>query len=106
MVGFLVPIAIGFGAVLGARFISVYTILRFVKVGRERVPNSWKAVASLGGIRGAVSIVLAASLPASLEGGDLIRTVVLGVAFISIVFQGQLLSRYAKSRFVPFRAKE
>jgi CPA1 family monovalent cation:H+ antiporter len=106
MVGFLVPIAIGFGAVLGARFISVYSILRFVKVGRERVPNSWKAVASLGGIRGAVSIVLAASLPASLEGGDLIRTVVLGVAFISIVFQGQLLSRYAKSRFTPSRTKQ
>jgi NhaP-type Na+/H+ or K+/H+ antiporter len=63
-------------------------------------------VASLGGIRGAVSIVLAASLPASLEGGDLIRTVVLGVAFISIVFQGQLLSRYAKSRFTPSRTKQ
>jgi CPA1 family monovalent cation:H+ antiporter len=96
---FIVPITVGFVIVLAARFVSVYSVLSFLKVDRVRIPNSWKGVATLGGIRGAVSIVLAASLPSTLQGGNLILTVVLGVAFISIVLQGTILSRYAKKEF-------
>jgi len=99
IITFIAPITIAFIAVLAARWISVYSILGFVKVDRVKIPNSWKVAATLGGIRGAVSIVLAASLPATLEDVDLIRTVVLGVAFISIVLQGYLLSRYARRKF-------
>jgi CPA1 family monovalent cation:H+ antiporter len=99
IVTFIAPITIAFIAVLAARWVSVYSILGFVKVDRMKIPSSWKVAATLGGIRGAVSIVLAASLPATLEDGNLIRTVVLGVAFISIVLQGYLLSRYARRKF-------
>ena len=99
IVAFIIPITIGFCVVLGSRFVSVYSILGTFKIERTKIPNSWKMVATLGGIRGAVSIVLATSLPATLEDGQLIHTVVLGVAFISIVLQGYLLSRYAKSKF-------
>jgi len=99
IITFIAPITIAFIAVLAARWISVYSILGFVKVDRVKIPNSWKVAATLGGIRGAVSIVLAASLPATLEDVDLIRTVVLGVAFISIVLQGYLQSRYARRKF-------
>ena len=99
IITFIVPITIGFCVVMAARFVSVYSILGFVKIEKVRIPNQWKMVATLGGVRGALSIVLAASLPPSLEGGDLIHTVVLGIAFISIVAQSYLLSRYATSRF-------
>lgn len=99
IITFIVPIMIAFSVVLVSRFISVYSILGLVKIQRTKVPNSWKVVATLGGVRGAVSVVLAASLPLTLNGVDLINTVVLGVAFISIVLQGYLLSRYAKGKF-------
>jgi CPA1 family monovalent cation:H+ antiporter len=99
IITFILPIMIAYSVVLGARFISVYSILAFVKIDRLKVPNSWKAVATLGGARGAISIVLASSLPATLEDVGLIRTVVLGIAFLSIVIQGYLLSRYSKRKF-------
>ncbi len=64
----------------------------------------------LGGVRGALSIALAASLSISaVLGPDSIRTItsmVLGVAFISIVFQVPILSRYVESGFgIPQLAK-
>ncbi len=96
---YIAPITIVFCVVLGSRFVSVYSILGLVGIEKVKVPNSWKVVATLGGIRGAVSIVLAASLPITLENGGLIRTVVLGVAFISILLQGYLLSAYAGRKF-------
>ena len=51
-------------------------------------------------MRGALSIVLAASLPADLPQKELIVTVVLGVAFISITLQGFFLERYARRTFM------
>jgi NhaP-type Na+/H+ or K+/H+ antiporter len=56
-------------------------------------------VATLGGMKGALSIVLLASIPSSVEQRDTITTMVLGVAFLSITLQGSLLFRYANSKF-------
>jgi CPA1 family monovalent cation:H+ antiporter len=96
---YLLPIAIAYGAVMAARFASVYSILGIARVGRERIPESWKRAATLGGMRGALSIVLATSLPGTLPQKQLIVTVVLGVAFISIMLQGYLLARYSRRAF-------
>jgi monovalent cation:H+ antiporter, CPA1 family len=96
---FIVPIGIAFVVVLLARFVSVYSVLGLSKIEGRKIPRSWKGVATLGGMRGALSIVLAASLPATIVDHDLIVTAVLGIAFISIVFQGYFLTRYVKRRF-------
>src|SRR5207249_7775473 len=77
-----------------------------------RIPRSWKNVAMLGGMRGALSIALVASLkscsPTPVPGCvpsldprslNLITSMVLGVAFLSIVLQGLLLSRYIRKKF-------
>ncbi len=57
----------------------------------------------LGGMRGALSIALVASLAGSalLSESDIqtITTMVVGVAFLSIVIQAPLLSRYIKKKF-------
>ena len=57
----------------------------------------------LGGVRGALSIALAASLTGSavVSGSDVrtITTMVFGVAFLSIAIQTPLLSRYIKRKF-------
>ena len=56
----------------------------------------------LGGMRGALSIALAVSIPAvAITGAEesQLTTLVLGVAFISISIQAALLYRYIKRRF-------
>jgi monovalent cation:H+ antiporter, CPA1 family len=95
----LLPIGLAFTAVTIARFSSVYPLLGTSRIDGEAVPRSWKNVAMLGGMRGALSIALVASLPASIPSRDLITSMVLGVSFISIVIQGPLLSRYVHRKF-------
>ncbi|MGD0637152.1 MAG: cation:proton antiporter [Nitrososphaerales archaeon] len=86
-----------------ARAASVYPILAIIGQVRSKIPISWSNTAMLGGVRGALSIALAASLGAStvVSASDVhtITTMVLGVAFLSIVIQAPLLSSYVKRRF-------
>ena len=98
LIGGFGPILLAFAAVLAARYVSVQAILGFKSVAGEKFENSWKNVALLGGMRGALSIVLVASVPA-MPGRELIVTMTLGVAFLSIVLQGPLLTRYASRKF-------
>ena len=99
----LLFIGIGFLAVTIARLTSVYPLLGTSRIDQQPVPISWQNVAMLGGMRGALSIVLAAAVPITttitLKDRDLISSMVLGVAFISITFQGLFLSRYVAKKF-------
>ena len=95
----LLPIGLAFTAVTIARFSSVYPLLGTSKISGEPIPRSWKNVAMLGGIRGALSIALVASLPATIPSRDVITSMVLGVAFISIILQGPMLSSYVRRKF-------
>ena len=95
----LLPIGLAFTAVTIARFSSVYPLLGTSKINGEPIPRSWKNVAMLGGMRGALSIALVASLPATIPSRDVITSMVLGVAFISIILQGPLLSSYVRRKF-------
>jgi monovalent cation:H+ antiporter, CPA1 family len=95
----LVPIGIAFSSVIIARLASVYPLLGLSRVDGQPIPRSWKNIAMLGGMRGALSIALAASLPASIPFRNLITSMVLGVAFLSIILQGFLLSRYSTKKF-------
>jgi len=85
-------------AVTLARAASVYPILAIFNQLGEKIPIRWSNIAMLAGVRGALSIALAASLTVSaVVSPDYIRTItsmVLGVAFISIVFQVPILSQY------------
>ena len=95
----LLPIVLAFTAVTIARFSSVYPLLGTSKINGEPIPRSWKNVAMLGGMRGALSIALVASVPATIPYRDVITSMVLGVAFISIILQGPLLSSYVHRKF-------
>jgi len=92
-------IGVSFLAVNLARAASVYPILGLFSKAKLKIPTSWRNTAMLGGMKGALSIVLLASIPASVEQRGTITTMVLGVAFLSITLQGSLLFRYASSRF-------
>jgi CPA1 family monovalent cation:H+ antiporter len=92
-------IGVAFLAVNLARAASVYPILAIFSATKSKIPMSWRNTAMLGGMKGALSIVLLASIPSSVEQRDTITTMVLGVAFLSITLQGSLLFRYADSKF-------
>jgi monovalent cation:H+ antiporter, CPA1 family len=97
-------ILVAFLAVSMGRAAAVYSILGVFSRTAEKIPRSWRNVAMLGGMRGALSIVLLGSIPASTPARDTVVTMVLGVAFLSITLQGPLLYRYAGSRFPDRRA--
>jgi len=92
-------IAVAFLAVNLARAASVYPILGLFSMLKSKIPVSWRNVAMLGGTKGALSIVLLGSIPASVAQRDTVTTMVLGVAFLSITLQGSVLFRYADATF-------
>ncbi|HXQ92979.1 MAG TPA: sodium:proton antiporter [Nitrososphaerales archaeon] len=100
-------ILIAYAAVLVARVVTVYPILtifdRLSKTADRKIPLKWRNIAMLGGMKGALSIALATSISTSalISSGDIdtISNMVLGVAFLSIVFQAVFLSRYIRRNF-------
>ena len=81
-------ILIAFFAILVARAIAVWGIGWLLSKSRERVPGSWLPVMTWGGLRGALSMVLALSLPLDFPNRDLLVTLTFGVVVLSIVVQG------------------
>jgi len=95
-----------FLAVTVARAATVYPILAFYRKISGKMAAVWSNIAMLGGVRGALSIALAATITVSsvISQNDIniINTMVLGVAFISIMIQVPLLFRYAKRKIPQF----
>ncbi len=99
LLGGLIPITLAFAAVMASRFASVFPIMKLERRAGFRFPPKWINVATIGGMRGALSIVLVASLPATVPDRGLMATMTLGVAFASIILQSFLLSRYTRRAF-------
>jgi CPA1 family monovalent cation:H+ antiporter len=99
-------IILAFGAVLAARAASTYSIISFTnRITRFKIPLPWKHAVVLGGMRGAVSVALVASLP---EGPfkNTLETVTYGVVLSSLVIQYIALSRYTRKAFSGHAAEE
>ena len=80
----LILVIIAFLVVTISRAVSVYPILTlFSRLGREKIPLKWRNIAMVGGVRGALSIALAASISTSSivtgSDADAINTMVFGV---------------------------
>jgi CPA1 family monovalent cation:H+ antiporter len=91
-----------FAAVTVARAATVYPILEVFNKFGNKISAVWCNVAMLGGVKGALSIALAATITTSavitLSDIQTINAMVLGVAFISILLQVPLLFRYVRKR--------
>ena len=97
-------IIIAFVSVLIARAVSSYAILTGItKLTKENIPMSWRHVAMLGSMRGAISVALAASLPES-DFRNTILSITFGVVLSSLIIQYIVLSKYVQRKFVPFEA--
>jgi CPA1 family monovalent cation:H+ antiporter len=92
-------IVLSFAAVLAARVASTYPLLaatnRFTK---EKIPRTWRHVVVLGGMRGALSVALVASLPESTF-KNTIASITFGVVLASLILQYIGLTRYVKKVF-------
>jgi len=92
-------IMLAFIVVLAARAVSTYPILRLTnKFTKEKTPWPWRNVVWIGGMRGALSVALVATLPES-EFKVTLQTITFGVVLASLIIQFPALSRYIKKAF-------
>ena len=88
------PIVFGVVAILAARAIVVYGLLgvpsRLVRRRRPgwAVPAPWLHVLTWAGLRGAVSVALALSIPADLPNRALLQGITFGVVLFTLIVQG------------------
>jgi CPA1 family monovalent cation:H+ antiporter len=75
-------------AALGARAIVVAVVGLALRRSTERIPRSWRIVLVWGGLRGALSLVLALALPTWLADRELIVALTAGTVMLSLVGQG------------------
>ncbi|MEJ2549597.1 MAG: Na+/H+ antiporter [Anaerolineales bacterium] len=84
------PILWAIAAVLLSRAFVVYFFSRLI----SRMETRWRHVLFWGGLRGAISLALALSLPLTLgDSRDLIITMTFGVVLFSIIVQGFSMDR-------------
>ena len=89
------PIVWGVLAILLARAVVVYALIGipsmlFARIVRPSlaIPGPWLHVLFWAGLRGAVSVALALSIPASLPNRELIQGVTFGVVLFTLLVQG------------------
>lgn len=85
----LVAIGLAFVVVVAARALAVYLLTPISnRFNVERIPVAWRHVLIWGGLRGSLSMVLVATLPADFPGRTLLVHLVFGVVAISLFVQG------------------
>ena len=84
----LIPALWGLAAVGIGRIVAVYGLSAVSALFGERLPLSWQHVFTLGGLRGALSLALVLSLPASIANRDELVAMVFSVVLFTIVVQG------------------
>jgi CPA1 family monovalent cation:H+ antiporter len=101
-------ICVAYFAVLLGRAGVVYGATALGRRSREAMPWSWAAILTWGGMRGALSMVLAFGIAIDFPGRETIIAVTVGVVTLSIVLQGltsgwllRRLSLTGSSRAVP-----
>jgi CPA1 family monovalent cation:H+ antiporter len=96
MIAYFPFIIAAFAAIVVARILSVYPIVGFTALLGERIPHSWTRVLAFAGLRGAVSVALALSLP---ESGfkDTLVAMTFGVALLSLIVQAEMLQTYLRT---------
>jgi CPA1 family monovalent cation:H+ antiporter len=89
-------ILVAYLAVTVGRALVIFGVSSVLRTSRERIPWSWSVILTWGGLRGALPMVLALSLPQSFPHRDLLVTMTFGVVIISILVHGLSVSHFLK----------
>lgn len=80
-----------------SRIIVVSAVVGGAARTRERIPRTWVAPLVWGGLRGALSMVLALSLPDGIANREIIIAMTVGFVLLSILLQGTTMAPVLKS---------
>lgn len=92
LVTYWLPIVLAYLAVTASRALVVSSSCALLAPTRERFPWRWSPVLTWGGLRGALPMVLALSLPEGFAFRQAIVAMTFGVAVLSILVQGTTTS--------------
>lgn len=95
LISFAPLVVAAFAAILLARAVSVYPIVALTRLLGEKMPRSWTNLLAFAGLRGVLSVALALSLPETAYKATIVA-MTFGVALLSLIVQGELLSVYVK----------
>jgi monovalent cation:H+ antiporter, CPA1 family len=105
LVDALVPIGWGIVAILGARAIVVYGLVggasRLLRPPDRRIPAGWLNVMVAAGMRGAVSVALALSLPPTVPQRTLLVEITFGITLFTLIAQGLALGPIVRRSLPP-----
>lgn len=92
------PIAVALAAVILSRMLIVYGITSLINLRLKglKVPLKFQHVLFWGGLRGAISLALALSLPLALPQRELLRTMTFGVVLFTLLAQGTTMQYLMK----------
>ena len=85
-------IGIAYLGALAARFGVVSATVALLRPTVERMPVRWTAILTWGGLRGALSMVLALALPFGFPHRDQLVAMTFGVVLLSLILQGLSMS--------------
>jgi CPA1 family monovalent cation:H+ antiporter len=81
-------VALAVAALLVGRLLSVYLLIPLSNRLSEKISFRWQSVIVWGGLRGALALALALSLPSTFPYREQILDLTFGVVIFSIVVQG------------------
>ncbi|MDQ6887955.1 MAG: sodium:proton antiporter [Gemmatimonadota bacterium] len=90
------PVLLSLLAVSVGRAIMIFGVSALLRPTRERLPGGWPTFLVVGGLRGALSMVLALSLRDAFPYRDRIVTTTFGVVILSILVQGSAAAILAR----------
>jgi Na+:H+ antiporter len=100
------PILWAILAALFARTVVVYGLSWVVKRTADPIPVRWQHVIYWGGLRGAISLALALSLPVTLGADrDLLRAMAFGVVLFTLLVQSTTMSPFIRWLRIITRSK-
>lgn len=82
------PVLVAIVAVLASRVVVIYGVGWVVSKFRRGLPMAYRHVLFWGGLRGAISLALALSLPAEFPQRDLLLLMAFGVVLFTLLIQG------------------
>ncbi len=85
-------ILVAYLVVTGGRALIIFGASSLLRATRERIPWTWSAVLTWGGLRGAVPMVLVLSLPTDFPHRELLLSMTFGVVILSILVHGLTIS--------------